>query len=438
MLDKAVVVNVLYLTSEKLLRFISAIFVGAWIARYLGPEGFGLFSLGLALSMIFSPIAGAGLRQIVYREFIKKPEDKYSNLFFNASLSMLITGFIALFFACLTIFAFDDDDSHILLLIIMCIPLIFKFTEVPTYYFEAMIESRIMVVIRCGFQLFFILVKCVLILLDAGILLIAIAVGAETILSGLTALAYMRTKPKFQGEIKFQPMECKALVRAGFPLLISGLLSALVLRVDQFVLRQLVGIEELGIYSAALRIPENLTFVPAVLWVSIAPRVFQSVSAENHNATNFSFSGVNYSILALSVSVALVFSLFNELIINTLFGIDYNEAIGISSILIWVLPLFCIVSSRSYWLLNNGFQALEVPLMFSTLILNFLLNLFLIPIFGGAGAAWSSLLSLLIIILVSPVFSQRLRSFYREVFVLKYSEVLLFQSFLRGINFFSK
>lgn len=68
--------NTSWMMAEQLLRIIAGLFVGIWVARYLGPQQFGLFSYALAFTAIFGGIAKLGLDGIVVRELVNYPEKR--------------------------------------------------------------------------------------------------------------------------------------------------------------------------------------------------------------------------------------------------------------------------------------------------------------------------------------------------------------------------
>jgi hypothetical protein len=57
---------------EQVLRMIAGLLVGIWVARYLGPEQFGVFSYATAFVAIFSAAAKLGLDGIVVRDLVKE------------------------------------------------------------------------------------------------------------------------------------------------------------------------------------------------------------------------------------------------------------------------------------------------------------------------------------------------------------------------------
>ena len=64
--------NTSWLFGEKVLRMVMGLFVGIWVARYLGPEQFGTFSYSQSFVGLFTAIATLGLDGIVVRELVKK------------------------------------------------------------------------------------------------------------------------------------------------------------------------------------------------------------------------------------------------------------------------------------------------------------------------------------------------------------------------------
>jgi O-antigen/teichoic acid export membrane protein len=66
--------NTSWLMGERILRMIVALFVGVYVARYLGPARFGLLSYAGSFVGLFGALATLGLDGIVVRELVKTPE----------------------------------------------------------------------------------------------------------------------------------------------------------------------------------------------------------------------------------------------------------------------------------------------------------------------------------------------------------------------------
>ena len=68
--------NTSWLMGERVLRMVVSLFVGIYVARYLGPEGFGLLSYTLSFVWLFSSLASFGLDDILVRELVQHPEQR--------------------------------------------------------------------------------------------------------------------------------------------------------------------------------------------------------------------------------------------------------------------------------------------------------------------------------------------------------------------------
>src|SRR3990170_7331031 len=62
--------------ADNILRMGVGLFVGVWLARYLGPEGYGLFSYALAFVGLFASVASLGLDEIATRNIVRDPARK--------------------------------------------------------------------------------------------------------------------------------------------------------------------------------------------------------------------------------------------------------------------------------------------------------------------------------------------------------------------------
>jgi len=65
-----IVDNISWLFFDKILRMGVGVLVGVWIARYLGPEQFGLLNFATAFTSLFGAIAALGLQGIVVRDIV--------------------------------------------------------------------------------------------------------------------------------------------------------------------------------------------------------------------------------------------------------------------------------------------------------------------------------------------------------------------------------
>ena len=68
--------NTSWLLGERVIRMTISLFVGIYVARYLGPERYGLLSYALSFVWLFSSLASFGLDDILVRELVKIPDQR--------------------------------------------------------------------------------------------------------------------------------------------------------------------------------------------------------------------------------------------------------------------------------------------------------------------------------------------------------------------------
>src|SRR5665647_2357985 len=68
--------NTGWLFADRMIRMGVGVVIWIWIARYLGPEQFGLLNYSIAFVALLSPIAMLGLDNLVIRDVVRNPELK--------------------------------------------------------------------------------------------------------------------------------------------------------------------------------------------------------------------------------------------------------------------------------------------------------------------------------------------------------------------------
>ena len=105
-----IVENIGWLFFDKILRMGVGLFVWVWIARYLGPEYFGLLSFAIAFTGLFGVVAGLGLHNIVVRDIARDSESASLTLGTTALLQ-LISGLVAFLLVLVSIAYLRPEDD---------------------------------------------------------------------------------------------------------------------------------------------------------------------------------------------------------------------------------------------------------------------------------------------------------------------------------------
>jgi len=117
--------NTSWMFVEQGIKVVSAVFVGIYIARYLGPEQFGLLSYAIAIVAIFMAISRLGMESILVRELVNQPE-KMRQYMGTAFSLMFIAAILGIGFISGIVSLTESDPQTKLYIWIISIGLIFQ------------------------------------------------------------------------------------------------------------------------------------------------------------------------------------------------------------------------------------------------------------------------------------------------------------------------
>lgn len=95
----------------------------------------------------------------------------------------------------------------------------------------------------------------------------------------------------------------------------------------------------------------------------------------------------------ISIGLALPLTFLSTSIVALLFGENYRDAGIVLSIHIWTTVFVSLGVASSSWIIAEGRQLLSLQRTVIGAIINIVLNLLLIPNYGGMGAALATLIS---------------------------------------------
>ncbi|MBT6952936.1 MAG: oligosaccharide flippase family protein, partial [Flavobacteriaceae bacterium] len=133
--------NTSWLLGERVLRMVVSLFVGIYVARYLGPERFGLLSYTLSFVWLFSSLASFGLDDILVRELVQSPE-KRNNLL-GTVFWLKVCGTLVMGTAIALVLKFKVEDQQTYWMIaLITFGFLFQTTNVVDFYFQSQVQSK--------------------------------------------------------------------------------------------------------------------------------------------------------------------------------------------------------------------------------------------------------------------------------------------------------
>ena len=240
-----VVQNTGWQLADRVVRLGLSFAVGVWVVRYLGPVAFGQLSYALAFVSLFSPLVGLGLDTILVRELVREPT-RSSEILGSAFGLRLAGSLLAAIAAVVTIILVRHDAIMPTLVLIAVAALPFQSLGVIEQWFQSQLTVKYAVMARNAALVVASLARVALIMAAFAVAAFAVVGSAEVAL-GATALvlAYVWTGRDLS-HWRFSWARARSLLRDSWPLIFSNAMIMLYMRIDQLMLGQMSGVQELG------------------------------------------------------------------------------------------------------------------------------------------------------------------------------------------------
>jgi O-antigen/teichoic acid export membrane protein len=369
----------------------------AYIARNLGPTSYGELSYAISFVSLFSFIAVLGIDQILYRELIRYPEKR--NEYMGSALGLrLFTSTMAVILCIVSAFFISPHDVSLYLICIISLSFIFNSFHIVIYEFQADSQSKIPAILTVAATIILNILKIVVIAFDQGVLYLALILLFESI---LYAVGYIYFRKRAYASVmhwKFNWSISKQILSDSWPLIFSSAFALIYARIDQIMIKNMIGAESVGLYDAAVRLSEVWYFIPSILIGSLLPAI---INAHKTSIDEY-YSRIRKILLFMfltSFITALLTYVFAPWIIWIVFGSSFIGAVALLQVYVWSNIATALNSfTLNYLIIENKKKTIFMS-SFTGMVLNVILNIYLIPLYGSMGAAIATVVSYTVLFL---------------------------------------
>ncbi|MBD1939976.1 flippase [Microcoleus sp. FACHB-68] len=389
---RKVIANTAWLFAEKFLQMGLGLLVGVWVARYLGPDEFGLLNYAIAFVGLFSPIATLGLGQIVVRDLARDPSCKEETLG-TAFVLKFLGGLLTLFLTVGTLGFLNPTDNRTFGLVAAAATgTVFLCFEVIDFWFQSQVQSKFTVWSTNSAYVIINAVKITLIQLRSPLIAFSWALTGEKILSAIALGITYQWRGHLLKAWRFSFRRAKELLKDSWPLILSGFVIMIYMRIDQVMLGQMRNSSEVGVYSAAVKISEMWYFIPGAIIQSVFPSIVKAkeISEEVYYGRVQKLLNL---MAVVSYAVAIPMTFLSGYIIDFLYGKQYVEASPPLAVLVWAGLFVSLGLARGPWLITEGLIRFSASTTAVGAVVNVFLNFLLIPTYGGLGAGIATVIA---------------------------------------------
>lgn len=188
----------------------------------------------------------------------------------------------------------------------------------------------------------------------------------------------------------------KKILYTGLPMMLSGLMIYLLNWTDILMLGAMKSAEDVGIYNASFKLGFLVLIVIASINVIIGPKLSELYQKNDMAAFRKVVHRSTQLSIILTVPIVIFLLLFGDILLNYL-GTNFKDGKPVL-IIITISSFFSVICGNVDQILNmSQHQNFFMKINWVCLLINFLLNLFLIPQYGIKGSAAASLITTIVI-----------------------------------------
>ena len=368
------------------------------MARYLGVSDYGIFGFATSLTAILAITADLGISTHIVRH-IATDYDSAPKYLGNALPLKSIFSLGCFLITLIILILMKSNELVITITLLFSIETIFKsYIGLFNGSFQAFEEGKYQGIGNTILHLILLTFILIRIFTDVGVYGIAFSY----ILANLISLAYLYysfrkniIKPIFELDKTF----CKKITLYSLPFAITGVLYTVYYSIDAVMLTNLVGDYATGIYNATGKLILVLTIFYSVYSAVIFP-VMSKFFKNDEKLLLISYEKSIKYLMLVMIPLATATMFYSTDIINLIYGQEYDAASSVLSILIWTVCLL-FISGAGNNLLNASHKEVTVTKIYViAAVFNIIANFILIPILSYNGAAITTVLSDILIVII--------------------------------------
>lgn len=407
MTGKSVTQNTTYLTASYVAQKILSFFYFIMVARFIGVEDLGKYTFALSFTTMFAVFVDWGLTSALIRESAKFADKAKNYLSSILGVKLIFSALIYVVVASLVNVMQYPEITRNLVYIAGFIMVIDQFTLTFWGVFRGQRNLKyeaISVVIN---QVIILAVGLTVLFLHLPLYYLMLPFILASTFSLLFAIGSLWRVLKLKFSFKFDKKILGLLFKISIPFALIAIFSRIYGYIDSVMLSKLVGDKAVGWYSVAMKIPFALQFIPAALAAAIFP-AFSHHYLHDKEQLKYTFDRVMKFLTIIVLPISLGVAVLAKPIILFFYGQEYLPSVEPLSVM--MLGLFFVFLNFPLGALLNGCdrQVTNTKLVGITMVINILLNLYLIPQYSFVGASVAFFMSHGFLFIMSLVVAKKI------------------------------
>ena len=381
----------------------------AMLARYLGVEEYGKYSIIFVIISFFLILTDFGINDIVVRE-LSKDRSKAAPMVYDLFLIKLFMGLAACALSIGVVWMLNyEADMRRLFTWAAITLLLSSMSSVGTIIFRLNLWMERFVIAALVRDAVLLLSVWVVIVMKGGMLYLIWGVLLANAMDLGIVLLLMRDvldKPTFGLNTRLW----RSIFRSALPLGLALVIVNLYMSIDILLLEKLAGKEAVGYYSASYKFVFQAIFLPVAFVNLLFPFMSEYWNTDRNKLKILFQKACDYAGL-IAIPLGMIVTVIAPKLIVLVFGKDYAPSIPSLQILIWAVVLMfqSVILGSMMIALDQQRKSLVINVL--GLAVNIGLNLILIPIIGFIGAAITTVVTEVVVLAPTIYIVQRKLSY---------------------------
>ena len=430
--------NVVFNVIAKILSTVLALVGIGFITRYLGAGGFGNYSIVLAFFSFFGSIADLGLYAITARE-ISRPNADEKKILGNAFSLRLFSSIAVFFIAPVIVFFLPYSNEVKLGILIAAASFVFSSTDaVLNGVFQknlAMDRVATAEVLGKTLQIAIIIFA---VINDLGFIAIVLSILAAMILNfSLVLLQVYKYVPL---KLQFDFVYWKKILLEAAPVGFAAIVTFIYFKFDTIILSILQESADVGIYNAAYKVIENLSFFPAMIIGLVFPMFSFHIFSDKKRFEYLANETMKvFCLLVVPMVIGAIF--LADGIIELIGGEGFSESANVLRILIFALAFIFFGNFFNNILIAANHQKKMLAILACCAIFNVSANFIFVPLYSYTASATISAITEFFVASAGLVLTAKYVSYVPRVpnigwIIFSGLIMAIFMFFFRSIGFF--
>ncbi|MFV5690799.1 MATE family efflux transporter [Flavobacterium sp. LT1R49] len=284
---------------------------------------------------------------------------------------------------------FSDQGVHLILLKSSGILFFSALTTLNTEVFRAMDRLYVAELFRNAIKYIPLILGAILLFyIKKEIYLVDVFLIGFVILAVITTILVFNYFSKVKTHTINEPITYKEIIVKSSPIAISGMALFLLMSFDIMFLKKYRDDPTVAFYALAMKLMTILSMVIVTVNITVSTKIAEYFSTKNNFELNKILRNSSRLIFILTLPTALLICIFSEYILQ-FFGKEYIVARNALLILMIGQGICSAFGSAPIYLNMTGRQNVFQIILVMAVIINFILNRFLIPVYGMGGAAFA-------------------------------------------------